>query len=208
MKLRRSRHGRLAGSLHSPGEGPSARRVTAMFVAMALAFVLYPVGATAAGRLINAVITDPGGANAAHVDADGGLQVGGTVDARQSGQWEMAIAGTPTVSVQTQNMKKVETLTFSVPRGASQHQYLDEQVDATTIIITKSPDKVAVSLQGPFGPFGQEDGATVLLDESGTNPGVAFSFTYPLTLDGATVECLNFVTERDTCDVDITVMGF
>ena len=59
--------------------GFSTKQVTGMVVAMALAVLLYPAGARAANSLFGAVITDPGGANKAKVDASGNLQVGGTV---------------------------------------------------------------------------------------------------------------------------------
>jgi hypothetical protein len=60
------------------GPAFSTRQITAIVVAILLGLVLYPVGAKAAA-LLNVVITDPGGASKAHVDASGHLQVGGTV---------------------------------------------------------------------------------------------------------------------------------
>jgi hypothetical protein len=56
----------------------STRQITALVIAILTAVVLVPVGAQAA-QVVNAIITDPGGVNKAHVDASGNLQVGGTV---------------------------------------------------------------------------------------------------------------------------------
>ncbi len=55
-----------AGSQWSP------RQVFVLIAVMVLAFALYPVGARAA-QAVNAIITDPGGANEATVDAGGSL---------------------------------------------------------------------------------------------------------------------------------------
>lgn len=96
--------------------GLSSKQFAGMFVAVCLAFVLAPLGASAAGGLTKVLITDPtNNAQQAHVDASGNLQVGGTVNvgntpsvnvantptvsAQQSGTWNVGISGTPTMSV-------------------------------------------------------------------------------------------------------------
>lgn len=58
--------------------GLSNPQVVALAAAFLIAVVLSPVGAQAA-QTVSAIITDPDGTNQATVDADGDLQVGGTV---------------------------------------------------------------------------------------------------------------------------------
>jgi hypothetical protein len=107
--------------------GFSTKQVTGMVVAMALAVLLYPAGARAANSLFGAVITDPGGANKAKVDASGNLQVGGTVNvgntpnvnvgnfpattsASQSGNWTVGLNSGTNVGVDpSANTVKVDS---------------------------------------------------------------------------------------------------
>jgi len=67
----------------------STRQVAAIVVAIALAAVLSPVGASAASALLNVVLTDANGTSTARIGADGRLQVG----AAQSGAWSVGLAG-------------------------------------------------------------------------------------------------------------------
>jgi hypothetical protein len=84
------------------GPAFSTRQITALVVAILLAVVLVPVGAQAA-QVVSAIITDPGGTNKAHVDANGNLQVGGTVD----------VGNMPSVTV-----ANTATVQAAIPAGA------------------------------------------------------------------------------------------
>jgi hypothetical protein len=98
MKLFSMRPRRSAGEAR-PASGFTSRQVTAVAVAVSLAFLLWPAGARASSALINAVVTDPAGTNKAQVDASGNLQVGGTVGAQQSGTWNVGFVGIPKVGI-------------------------------------------------------------------------------------------------------------
>ncbi len=68
MKLRKSRrHSRPTPPVEL-GQGLSALRTTALFAAIALVFVLYPVGAEGGQRAGERGDHGSGGANKAHVD--------------------------------------------------------------------------------------------------------------------------------------------
>jgi len=114
MKMRRRSSSAEPSSLGPVGL--NSKQLTGVFVAICLAFVLAPLGASAAGGLTKVLITDPtNNAQQAHVDASGNLQVGGTVNvgntpnidvantpsvnAQQSGTWNVGITGTPAVSL-------------------------------------------------------------------------------------------------------------
>jgi hypothetical protein len=93
---------RPAGSL-LPGQAYSGRDLVLVPLLVVLGMLLYPVGASAAAGLTRVLITDPTNTSQqAHVDASGHLQVGGTVGAQQSGSWNVGIAGTPTVGIDSQ----------------------------------------------------------------------------------------------------------
>src|SRR5262245_60080865 len=101
------RHGADAPQLDD-GRSSTVRQLALLAFAIAVAFILIPVGSWAAASGPIVFVTDPDNTNnKAHVDGQGNLQVTGnlnvantpTVKAQQEGEWNVGIAGTPTVDV-------------------------------------------------------------------------------------------------------------
>jgi hypothetical protein len=208
-------------------KGVSVRQVTAVLLAVVLAFLVVPVGALAQPPAPKVFITDPGNNdNIAHVDGAGNLQVTGslnvgntpTVKAQQDGTWNVGITGTPTVDVgnfpapQTQNVNVVgppQKVTFVEPisyvdvgPGDTRAVNFNLTIDTTSVIIAKGNDDVKVDLSRPGGL----PDVVMAIDDTGVQPVFTYTFPNPIPFSGATVWCEN--VNFACTEIDITLAGF
>jgi hypothetical protein len=205
------------------GGGLSIRRVTALFVAVVLAFLFVPVGAVA-NAVPKVFIADPvNNANIAHVDSAGNLQVAGslqvantpTVKAQQDGTWNVGISGTPTVDVgnfpSTQDVNvtggRLATATdivnapAPVLMGGDTFDATVPEIMATSVVVAKGNSQGLVQLGTPLS----SDVIVAVDDTDGTQPEVTMTFPYPVPIDSVHFACSE---DASTCLFFVSIVGF
>ncbi len=230
MKLPTFRRGtRPAAPPLAIGEGLSIRRVTALFLAVIVAFLFVPVGALA-NVVPKVFIADPvNNDNIAHVDGAGNLQVAGTmnvantptVKAQQDGTWNVGLTGTPTVDVgnfpSTQDVNVVggtvsatapvathsTFASFTVAAGEVGAQDV-EPIDASLItVVGGGDDEVIVEFEGHAPGGGIVDFEIGDQDEN-LGPFVTIPLTQPMPIAHILARCQN---ESEDCELSVFLLG-
>ena len=223
MKLLKHAGGPPGAPIGIDGRG-SVRRLVALFVAVAVAVLVVPVGAWATNAFPQVFITDPDNTtHKAHVDSAGNLQVSGslavsntpTVKAQQDGTWNVGISGNPTVNVgnlpSTQDVNvvggKLATATDIVNApapvlfGGDTFDATLPEIMATSVVVAKGNSQGLVQLGTPLS----SNVIVVVDDTDGTQPEVAMTFPYPVPIDSVHFSCDQ---DASTCLFFVSIVGF
>jgi hypothetical protein len=222
------KRGERQAPLPGTGAAPSVRQITVFFAVVAVAFVLYPMGAWGAISSPQVFVTDPiNNAHKAHVDADGNLHVAGdlnvanspTVKAQQDGTWNVGITGTPSVDVEnfpaTQEVNVAggsvnaippvtsasELASFTVAAGDIGVQDVTP-IDASLItVVGGSDDEVVVEFEGTVG--GGTD-FEIGDPDADLGPLVTLPLPQPIHVEHILARCHN---ESEDCELTVFLVG-